>query len=165
MNIEKALEHLKWKFKNVWKPTAKDAEAINSILDYKELIETKIINENESLAKLYIHQLMLLNQTDGYSAERAIQIIDEILEQSVYEWCLKLKDQSNIMRFNALLSTDEYRQALKDNKPITMRYIGSKNIETNKEKFEETFKKQTTEENIIKFVESQITRIINKYEK
>jgi len=118
MNINKALEHLAWKFQNVWKPTDKDVQAFNSIIDFVEFQQSLNMSENEQLAKLWIHQLMLLNDTEMYSAERAIQVIDEILDKPVYEWCKKLHSQANIMRFKTLLATDEYKTLLKERKPV-----------------------------------------------
>ena len=72
MNINKALGHLEWKFKNTWKPTKRDVEAYNSIVEWKELQEQGVLQDNESLAKLWIHQMMLLSQTDSYTGERCV---------------------------------------------------------------------------------------------
>jgi trans-2-enoyl-CoA reductase len=165
MNIDKALSHLKWKFENHWKPTPKDVEAFNAILNYKDYQETTNLTKNENLAKLWIHQLILLNETDMYSAERAIQVIDEILEKPVYDWVKKLHNQVNIMRFKTLLDSKEYKKALIDLKPFNMKDIGIKTINNNEDEFVKALKEDVLEENIIKFVSSQITRVINKYEK
>ena len=142
MNINKALEHFEWKFKNSWKPTQKDVEAYNSILEYKAYQETYNMNKNESLAKLWIHQMILLSNTDSYTGQRCIQVIDEVLSKSTYDWCLEMREQLPMMNFRALEkigSTDEDLKKALTSKP--------------------------TEENIIRFVEKEITRIINKYEK
>ena len=165
MNINKALQHFGWKFKNHWKPTKTDIEAYNAIIDFKEQQQSINLSKNESLAKLWIHQLMLLNQTEMYSASRAIQVIDEILSKSVYEWCLKLKDQSDVMRFNTLLDNETYKQALKDLNVTKMRENGVKSINNNEQEFKKALTQETKEEHIIKFVEIEINRIINKYEK
>lgn len=165
MNIEKGIEHFKWKFENHWKPTKKDIEAYNSIIEYKELQETKNMAENELLAKLWIHQLILLNNTQMYSAERAIQVIDEILSQSVYDWAKKLQSQANIMRFKTLLNTDEYNEALSELNYSRIKEIGSKVIIENKDEFEKSLKSEVKEENVIKFIKTQINRIVNKFEK
>lgn len=142
MNINKALEHFEWKLKNSWKPTKKDVEAYNSIVDYKEIQESINLSRNENLAKLWIHQMILLSNTDSYTGERCIQVIDEILDKSVYHWCLEMKEQLPMMQFRAL------------------RKLNSSDKELSK-----TLCLEVSEDNIIKFVEKQITRIINKYEK
>ena len=160
MNIDKALDHFKWKFKNSWKPTETDIKAYNTIIEFKEMQESINLSENEALAKLWIHQLMLLNDTEMYSSERAIQVIDEILSKSVYEWCIKLRSQANIMRFKTLLETSEYKIALKERKPLKMHEIGYKQINDNPEKFKEALNREIKEDDIIKFVERQITRIL-----
>ena len=142
MNINKALEHFKWKFENSWKPTEKDVEAFNSIIAYKEMQESYNLQHNESLAKLWIHQMILLSNTDMYDGKRCIQVIDEILDKSVYEWCLEMKEQLPMMNFRA----------------AEKRYAGD-------EELMKAFTFIPKEDDIIKFVERNITRIINKYEK
>ena len=142
MNINKALEHFEWKLKNSWKPTKKDIEAYNSIVDYKHNQEGVNLSRNESLAKLWIHQMILLSNTDSYTGERCVQVIDEILSKSTYEWCLEMRNQLPMMNFRALEkngATDEELKKALISKP--------------------------SEENIIKFVNKEITRIINKFEK
>jgi hypothetical protein len=163
MNIEKALSHFEWKLKNHWKPTAKDIEAFNSILDFKEHRQSISLSENELLAKMWIHQLMLLNATKMYSAKRAIQAIDEILEQTVYDWVLKLHEQSKMMRFNTLSYSEEYEQSLKDLNVTRMQETSLKSINENEEEYYKILNTETKEEDMIKFVEQQMNRIVNKY--
>ena len=52
MNIDKALSHFEWKLKNHWKPTPKDIEAYNSIIDFRDLQQSENLSKNENLAKL-----------------------------------------------------------------------------------------------------------------
>ena len=142
MRIDKALEHFKWKFENKWKPTEKDVEAFKAIIEYKEKQESINLQQNNNFAKLWIHQLILLSNSEMYTGERCIQVIDEILSKSVYDWCLELQQQLSIMRFNALskegASDEELTEAL-------------------------TFK--IKEEDVIKFVNKNITRNILQFEK
>ena len=165
MDIDKAIDRFNWRFKNTWKPNVKDIEAINSIMDYVELQRNKSLSENESLAKLWIHQLMLLNSTQLYSAERSIQVIDEILDKSVYDWCKDLQSNISIMRFNTL--------SLKINSEISKNILNRSNViksaeeivDKNEKELLKELQSEVFEENIIKFVEKHINRIINKYEK
>lgn len=175
MKIDKALSHFDYKLverdskgkalklKKNFTPTENDIKAFNAILQYKETMERQVVMENESFAKLYIHQLMLLNTSYLYPAERSIQVIDEILDKSVYEWCLALKEQIPMMRFNSI-GLSKY--------PIGDIHNVTKQQERNKkilEEFEteltEALKYTISEDSIIKFVNEQITRVINKYEK
>jgi len=142
MNINKALEYYKWKYENIHKPTEKELEAFNSIIAYKEMQESYNLQHNESLAKLWIHQMILLSNTDMYDGKRCIQVIDEILDKSVYEWCLEMKEQLPMMNFRA----------------AEKRHAGD-------EELMKAFTFIPKEDDIIKFVERNITRIINKYEK
>jgi hypothetical protein len=142
MNINKALEHLEWKFKHSWRPTKTDVEAYNSIVEYKELQESRNLSQNENLAKLWIHQMILLSNTDSYSGTRCIEVIDEILTKSVYDWSLEMKEQLPMMNFRA-----------------------AEKIHADDEVLLKALKYTITEANIIKFVEGEVTRIINKFEK
>jgi hypothetical protein len=77
-----------------------------------------------------------------YSGERCIQVLDEILTKSVYDWCLELQKQLSIMRFNSLT-----KEGASD------------------EELAESLSWKPTEDYVIKFVMKNITRIILKYEK
>jgi len=163
MNIDKALEHFKWKMQNKWKPTETDIEAYNSIIEYKEQQESVNLQQNESFAKLWIHQLMLLSNTNMYDGQRAIQVIDEILEESVYDWCMKLKEQLPMMRFKSV-ALEKY--PLPDVYNITeLRSRNSKIVAGYETKLTESMKYEISEENIIKFVSNHINRDVNKFEK
>lgn len=162
MDINKAIQHFKYKLTNSWKPTKFDIEAYNAILEYKELQESINISKNESLAKLWIHQLMLLSNTNCYNGERSIQVIDEILEKSVYEWCLKLKEQLPMMRFNSI-GLDKYPLTHGMNQSELMNR-NNKIIDEFETELTEAMIHEPKEEDIIKFVQFQINRIVNKFE-
>ena len=142
MRIDKALVHFEWKFNNNWKPTPKDIEAFNAILDYREKVESINLQQNNNFAKLWIHQLILLSNSEMYTGERCIQVIDEILSKSVYDWCLELQQQLSIMRFNALS-----KEGASD------------------EELTEALAWKPTEDYVIKFVNKNITRNILQFEK
>ena len=142
MNIAAALSHFEWKFKNHWKPTKKDLEAYNSILEWKEIIESKNLSQNESLAKLWIHQFLLLAWAQKLDSNNAIKEIDGILSRSVYEWVLVLKKDIPLLKLH-----------LKDLN------------ETSTDKLLDNFLKVPDEDNLIKFVSDQITRVIVNFEK
>lgn len=166
MNIDKALNHFEWKFKNHWKPTEKDVEAINSIIEYREHQDSVNLQKNESLAKLWIDKLMTLNDTNMYSAERAIQVIDEVLDNSVYHQCKKLHKNIGNMQINVLLKEElGYLEALKSGNITKLDEINEKIVKEQPEKLLKFLKNDVKEDNIIKFVEKHITRIIKKYEK
>src|SRR5690606_3830341 len=165
MNIDKALAHFEWKFKNHWKPTKRDIEAYNSILEYKEIQDSINMNKNDSLAKLWIHQLILLSRSNMYTGERSIQVIDEILSKTVYEWCEILRNQIPMMRFRSVgmgkyqIDTETVLNRSK------MDSIDKEIIENFETELTEALKYEISEENIIKFVEKEISRIITKFEK
>jgi hypothetical protein len=159
MNIDKALSHFQWKLKNKWKPTELDVEAYNSILKFKRYHEQQTLQNNTLLAKLWIEKLILLNETKMYSAERSIQVIDEILQESVYSWCVKLHSKLSQMRLNTFLR-DKYNDD--DLSSLNTTKMAKTNIEI-VDKYEkeimDLLKDNIKEEDIIRFVEKHITRI------
>lgn len=165
MNIQKALEHFQYKFKNNWKPTSRDIEAYNAIVEYKELQETKTLQENELFAKLWIHQLILLSRTNMYNGERSIQVIEEILSKSVYDWCVTLKNEIPMMRFNSVgmgkyqIDTETVLNRTK------LSQINNEIIDEFETELTQALTTEISEEKIIKFVKREINRIINKFEK
>ena len=163
--IDKALEHFERKFRKVWKPTEKDLEAYNTILEYKNINEAINMTSNENYAKLYIEKLILLSSSGMYSGERALQVIDEILSKTVYEWCLILQKEIPMMRFNQV-GVVEYPLKEKDALNLSKTTERNKNIIKDYDnELIEALNYEISEEDIIKFVKSQITRTINKFEK
>ena len=163
MNIDKALEHILWKFNNVTPPTEADLESYNAILDYKQAQEDITLTNNENLAKMWVNTLMTLSMTNTYNAEQCIQEIDKILETSVYDWCLLLKEQLPMMRFNAI-GNHKY--------PVVDPYNITKTKERNEKiinEFEteltEALKFKPKEEDVIRFVKNHINRIIINFKK
>jgi hypothetical protein len=161
MKVEKALEHLKWKYNNHWNPNSKDIEAFNSIIKFKELQEQKNLTQNEPLAKFWIHQMILLSRTKLYDGARSIQVINEILSKSVYEWCLILKEEIPMMRFNRV-GLDKYPLDDKDDLNVSKIQNRNKNIINEFEtELTKELKYEISDENIIKFVQKEINKITN----
>lgn len=163
MDIQKAIEHLDWKFRNVWKPSEKDIEALNSIIMFKKQAESKNLLDNDALAKLWIHQLILLNRSNLYNGERSIQVIDEILSKTVYEWCQILHKEMPMMRFNGI-GIGKYQIDTETVLNRTKMNDINKNIVSEFEtELTEALKYEISEDKIISFVETQITRILNDF--
>ena len=112
MNIDKALAHF-GRNKNNWKPNLKDMKPITQLLITKNSRNKKALSENESLGKTLDPPIDTFKRNRNVFAERAIQVIDEILSKSVYDWTKKMHEQANIMRFKTLLDDKQYKDALK----------------------------------------------------
>jgi hypothetical protein len=160
MNIDRAISHFEYKLKNTWKPTKSDIEAYNAIIEYKEKQEDINLEQNENLAKLWVHTLMMLNVTNLYTAEQCIVEIDKILEPTVYDWCLLLQEKLPIMKFSAIgnvefpLTPIEQMSAsivMKNNKKIVDKYP---------DELMEALLSKPKIENVIRFVSNHVTRII-----
>ena len=54
MNIQKALEHFKFKFSKSWKPTETDLKAFNTIIRFVKVQESELLDKNQLFGKLYI---------------------------------------------------------------------------------------------------------------
>lgn len=54
MTIKKAIEHFQFKFKNHWKATKTDSEALTKIIDFVNDKHDKQLKQNEMFAKVYI---------------------------------------------------------------------------------------------------------------
>jgi len=52
--INKAIKHFEWKLTKHWKPTDKDLEAYNEIVEFTEAKLKQQYNDNQLFAKLYI---------------------------------------------------------------------------------------------------------------
>lgn len=193
MHISKAIKHLKWKFENVWNITEDDIKAYKAIVNYKEHNESVNLSKNESLAKLYIFVLRRLIEKE----ERTIydleihKKINIILEDSVYNHCLKLMNQLNNSNMYFRIKENVKDIEMPFNHVHPSNYIDciSDEVDNNKKlelvlKYQEEKKKYKerlhnfidnnsdkltnhifNENDIIKFIEQQISYIIDKYEK
>lgn len=160
MNIEQAINHFEYKLKNHWKPTKKDVEAYNSLIDYKEQQESASLSENEALAKLFIHQFILLCQTKIMTSEMALKSINDILSKSVYEWCLILKEEIPMLRFNSI-GVHKYPLDEKDFYNVTKMQERNKLIINEFEtELTEALRLDVEIDDVVKFVEKNINRII-----
>lgn len=164
MNFSKALSHFGYKLKNVWKPTGKDIEAYNTLIDFKEQQDSVNLQRNQSLAKLFVAYFIVLCRTKAYTSSRALEVIDEILDKSTFEWCKILQKEIPMLKFNSI-GSHKYPLSDKDQWNITK--IDERNDKIKKEFSKELMDaivSKPKEDDIIKFVETSITRILSKYE-
>lgn len=159
------MKRLEWRFKTTWKPNALDIEAYNAIINFKDMQETKNLSENELFAKMWIHQLMLLARSRMYTADMCQKTINDILKISVYDWCLILKEEIPMMRFNAI---GNHKYQLKEDDYFNITKIRERNekiIDEFETELTRALKTEISEEKIIKFVKEEITKAIHAYEK
>ena len=165
MNIDKAISHFEYKLKNSWKPTKADIEAYNAIIDYKETQDNIAVAQNESLCKLFIHQFILMCQTKLYTSETALKSINDILNQSVSSWVDTLRNEIPMLKFNSV-GSDKY--------PLQEQYVwdiprtqqrDAKILDEFQSELMGALMMEVSEEQVIKWVESNVNRIINKYDK
>jgi flagellin-specific chaperone FliS len=158
MNIDRAISHFEYKLKNSWKPTKADIEAYNAIIEYKEKQEDINLEQNENLAKLWVHTLMTLSSTNTYNAEQCINEIDKILKPSVSDWCEILREQLPMMRFNAV---GNHKYPLVDPYNITkLRERNEKIINEFETDLTEAIKFKAKIGDVSRFVSNHVTRII-----
>jgi hypothetical protein len=123
------------------------------------------MSENESLAKLWIHQMILLARTKMYSGERCIQVIDEILDKSVYDWCVILQEEIPMIKFN---SVGNIKYQLTEESVLNRTKLRERDkniIDNNSKELVEALTYKIELDKVIKLVERQLNRIINEKEK
>ena len=104
MNINKAIEHLKFRFKNHWKPTEKDVEAINSIIKFTKEKHEKQYNDNQLFGKLYIYVLgeyinfYRSSVTSDLPQKELHKLLDRPIQQIISEFTTKANDVERILR-------------------------------------------------------------------
>ncbi len=164
MNIEKALKHFDFKFKNSKKvPSPSDLEAFNAILDYKEKQQSANLQQNETLAKLFIFTLIRINSTRGYSAKQCLKQIDDIFRISVFEWVKQLRLNYFFTKFN--VTKEAYEGYLEANYGYNITQLDIEGKKIFKEHPELLECEIPDIEYYIKFVEEQMNRIINENER
>lgn len=92
MTIKQALSHFEYKLSNHWKPTAKDIEAYNEIVEFTESSLKNQYNDNQLFAKLYIYIygefLKYYEGTvmDNIPQKELHRILDKPIEQLINEF-------------------------------------------------------------------------------
>lgn len=163
MKIEQAIKHFHYKLSNHWKPSEADIKAFDTIKDYVIDTNKRQLKDNDLFAKLFIERFILLCRTKCYTSAQAINVIDECLQKSVYDWCMILKDEIPMLRFNSI---GAHKYPLKDEDI----YNFTKTKERNRKivaEFEteltEAFLEDYNEDKTITFIENTINKLINKH--
>ena len=168
MSPTKALDYLSWECKELHKKgklTPKKLEAVNSLISFYQVQNQKAVTDNELFAKLFIEKLMFICETKHATSEKALYEIERILSTDVYEMVLKFKDKIPFFKFNSIgQDTEPLDEAMLGN----LTYIRERNnkiIDNHTKELKEALKTSYTEEQAIKFIETQINRLLTKYAK
>ena len=99
MTIKRAIDHFIWKFSNTWKPTKKDIEALNEIIEFVEQKHQKQFNDNLLFAKLYITFYGELLKFYNASVFDSIpeKAINKILDTEIELIIEKFVDKANLV--------------------------------------------------------------------
>jgi len=99
ININKALEHFKWKFNNGWKPTQTDITAYNSIAEFVEQKHSNQISDNQLFAKLYIKYYGELLQfyTASVFDKEPQKELHKILDTPIEDLIKEFTDKANFL--------------------------------------------------------------------
>jgi len=164
--IKQAVEHLEFKFKNVWKPTPKDVEAYNKIVEFVEQKHKQQYQDYHLFAKLYV--MVYAQFLEKYKAT----VFDDIPVKELNRY-LDTPLAHIIQRFADKLNESELYEVLNkagvENKHPVLKDEKQKNKETDQLaetiKNEDDFKKFTGQvwdfETVKQNLESQINNIIN----
>ena len=108
ITINKAVEHFVFKLKNVWKPTSKDGEAINEIINFVNDKHKKQFSDNQLFAKLYIHylgKLLRFHQCsvfDGTPEKELNRIFNTPIESLINEFTAIANDQETFIKMKSV---------------------------------------------------------------
>ncbi|MCP4066522.1 MAG: hypothetical protein GY740_25185 [Gammaproteobacteria bacterium] len=173
ININQALNRLEFRFtekdskgnsklREVIKPNLKDIEAINAISNFRDTQMSINLTENEPLAKLFIAYFIVLCESRSYSSKRALEVIDEILDKSTYEWCQILTKKIPQLKLNNV-GNHIYPITFKNQFNRTQLDKREKRIkEEYPDELIQAILTEVNEDDVIKWVEDIITGITNK---
>ncbi|WP_417858841.1 hypothetical protein [Xanthomarina gelatinilytica] len=154
MTINKAIDHFVFKFQNVWKPTPKDIEALETILDWTEKEKETVISNNLLFAKCYVRLLMFENSTYKdimFSSKQLNKLLIETPIETFYnEFTKRLNDiEFEYFLKHKGLSVDHPALLTEGQKELERKIISE---------YEEEFKKYTLEG---KWTQDQVYESLN----
>lgn len=168
MTIKRAVEHFAFKFKNVWKPTKPDIDALTTIMEFVEDKHKRQLNDHHLFAKLYV--MVYAQYLERYKAtifddipkkelhkllDRPLSFFIELFTQRLNESELySLFDELNIDMNHPALKTDEAKS--KENVKIENALNDKENLKRFTGQIWDT---ETVTENL----ELQINNVINKF--
>lgn len=168
MSPEQALDYLSWESKEAHKNkklTPKKLKAVNTLIDFYKSQNQKAVRDNDLFAKLFIEKFMFICQTRHATAESAMQEIERILSMSVYEMVLKLKENLPMFKFNAIGQDTEPLDVSKFDDYSYILERNDKIIGKHTKELKEALKTTYTEEQAIRFINTQVNRLLTKYRK
>jgi len=107
MTIKKAIEHLKWKYRNKWNPTQLDVDVLNTFIEFVEEKHKKQLQDYNLFAKLYI--MVYAQFLDKYKAT----VFDDIPKKELSRY-LDQPLEVIIQRFTDKLNESELYELFKD---------------------------------------------------
>lgn len=119
MTIKRAVEHYIWKLKNVGKPTQKDVDALNTIMQFVENKHKQQINDYDLFVKLYIfvYQEFLNNHNttvfNSVPQKELNKLLDRPIEDFINDFTKSQNDIEQRLYFKEL-GISEKHPALKD---------------------------------------------------
>ena len=127
MSINKAIQHFEFRLKNHWKPTVKDIESYNCMVEFVEDKNKQQINDNQLFAKLYIKyysELIKYYRSSLFDKEPQKDInrlLDTPIEDIINEFreTIRTIEQSKMFEVNGTLK-HPLKWSEEDKKSISM---------------------------------------------
>ena len=168
MTIRNAIDHFTYKFKNVWKPTSPDIDALNTIIKFVQDKHKRQINDYQLFAKLYVMvyaQYLERYKTtifDDIPRKELHKLLDTPLEAFIQRFTDRLNESERYSLFDDLKITDEHpatkSQELKDKETDVLEHA-IKNKDNLDRYNAAVWDYDTVKENI----ELQINNVINAF--
>ncbi|MFI0429613.1 hypothetical protein [Mariniflexile sp. HMF6888] len=169
MNIEKAVNRIKWRIEgNGWNANKNDIEAFNEVVKYVNQKEKEQINRQELFAKLYIHtyseflEKYKSNVYDDMPTKELHKLLENPLSVYIQKFTEKLNDQEVENLFDSLKIKKEHpttkSQEIKDKETEVL----SEAIK-DKENEKKLFRKVWNEDVVRDILITQINHFLNIY--
>ena len=159
MNIKRAIDHFRWKFQNIWKPTENDVEAINEIMKFVNEKHSKQLENNELFCKLYIKyygELLKYYRASVFDKEpqkELHKLLDTPLENIIQEFTDTVNEIETFLKMEVAGITEGHKHCKSD-----------KQLKSEKESFKvEMLEPELTFEQARDNLNSMINLALNRY--
>jgi len=175
MNIEKAVDNLKWRISDTWKKRdinslsdnakklmEREFNSIGEVIKYVNAKESKQINNNELLAKLYIHFFTEYAKKNQYPIKEMHRLLSLPLSVHIQNYTNKLNDVECENLFSDYNLSKEHPatipQEIKDKETDILQHAVK-----DKENADRLFRNVWNPETVKELLYNQINHFLNTY--
>lgn len=141
MTINKAIEHFRWKFENIWKASDKDKEAFDTIAKFINDKHKNDLNNYQLFAKLYITyygELLKYYKADVFDdipQKELHKVLDKPLQRIIEDFVKKATDIQQSLQYEVegvlkhpLILSKEHKESIELLEPVLTYDEAEKNL-------------------------------------